>query len=539
VIIVLTLMAILVWLLLPDNAARRAAERTHRALRQEGFKLDVSEFELSAPLGLGANNELLTVAGDTSRNSFSIRRLDLMRPVNSNSAMVIWTQETPVNEQMTDSFWPDLRQSITERNAVLDRVCESVLSGPFRFRTALTTNSDNASDIFRARLIASAVAARTILELHEQHLPAAWTNLLALTRLVTAWQTEPMESSHLTRSRLVTTAQRVTWEALQAKDWSDSQLATLQLEWESANFFSGLPETAALSRAGTIAFCDAQREKPAPPGPTLRQFIYDVINSPGRARDAATSGWRSARYRNYESYEDETAWLLYFRDCELDYRRALTVDSWRQLRDLPSATNSRPARASNSVLGIDALRNMAPGGYGGFQRQGMSLLARAAEAEARRRLLVAAIAIERFHRANHNYPDSLSNLVPEFLKSVPKDYMDGEVLRYRRTDDRFLLYSVGSDGQDDNGQLLAEAVPLPGGGSVIRPEGPDLVWPLRATPTEVQAYAQPAESRLIPRGFPAMSSSEQQTLRRYRISAQAVRTNTLTAPNPTPSRPGS
>src|SRR5439155_12670346 len=109
------------------------------------------------------------------------------------------------------------------------------------------------------------------------------------------------------------------------------------------------------------------------------------------------------------------------------------------------------------ALGIEALRSMGPGVSGGYQRSGLTLLARVAEAEARRRLLVTALAIERFHRARHSYPDSLSMLVPEFLKSVPADFMDGELLRYRHTeDDRFLLYSVGIDGQDDHGQLLAE-----------------------------------------------------------------------------------
>ena len=530
VLVVLVLTGVAVWFLFPNNKARSAAERTRRNLRQEGFKLDLTEFDLPAPVGIGANNELLTLIGDTLRNNFSIRRLDIMRPVGSNSAMVLWTQETPVNDPGNGSFWPQLRQEMDERKAVLDHACESVLSGPFRFKTILATNGDFAPDVFRARILASAIASRTILELHDQHLPVAWTNLLALTRLVTAWQTEPMEISHSMRSRWVTLAQRVTWEALQTKDWSDSQLATLQREWESANFLNGLPETAALSRASAIAFCDSQRQKPPPRGPTLREFISEFVNSPGRARDAATSGWRNARYRNYESYEDETAWLLYFRDCELDYRRALSANSWSELRALPSATNSRPAQASSSALGIEALRSMGPGVSGGYQRSGLTLLARVAEAEARRRLLVTALAIERFHRARHSYPDSLSMLVPDFLKSVPTDFMDGELLRYRHTeDDRFLLYSVGIDGQDDHGQLLAEASLSPVGVGFGRPEGPDLVWPLPASSVEVQA----AENRRM-RGPPVPTPG--QTRRTYQTSAR-LGTNSLITPNQTPVGP--
>src|SRR6267142_1307869 len=213
VIVVLVLTGVTVWLLFPNNKARIRAERTRHSLRQQGFKVDLSEFDLSTPAGIGANNEILMLAGDASRTMFSVRRVDFMRPVNSNSAMVTWNQENRDTDLANDYFWSDLRNSLAERSALLDRASEAFLSAPFRFRTLLATNGDIAPDVFRARLLGSAIAARTILELHEQHHPAAWTNLLALTRLVTAWQTEPMEISHFIRFRWVTMAQRVTWEA--------------------------------------------------------------------------------------------------------------------------------------------------------------------------------------------------------------------------------------------------------------------------------------------------------------------------------------
>jgi hypothetical protein len=521
VLVLLALTGAVLWFLLPQNEARHAAERIRRSLRQEGFKVDFSELDLSMPDGLGANNETLMLAADASRNVFSLRRLDLLRPVNSNSAMVIWRQDNPVVDVIDDHFWPELRQSYAERGAYLDGACEAVISAPFRFRTVLATNGELTPDVLRARLLGLSMAARTILELHDQHHSAAWTNLLALTRLVTAWQTEPLEISHLIRFRWVATAQRVTWEALQAKDWSDSELACLQHEWESPSFFSGLPETAAVGRASTIELCDFQRRQPPPPGPTLREFATELINSPNRVWSEATSGWRNARYRNYESYEDEMAWLLYFRDCELDYRRALTANSWSELRTLQSATNARPARASDSLPGIDAFRT----GGAGYQRQGATLLTRAAETEARRRLLVTAIALERFHLANHCYPGTLSKLEPDFLKSPARDFMDGELLRYRRTDDdRFLLYSVGIDGIDDHGQLQSEVGPAFG-----RSEGPDIVWPLPASTEEVRAYARAAETRRA--NGPARSMTpEGQKGRRRGLNNQPMRTNSISAP---------
>ena len=486
--VAVAVIAVLVWQFLPNNKARVAAERTRDALRAEGFKVDLQEFDLSTPAALGGNNEILINAGDASRNMFSLRRLDLMRPMTSNSAMVSWNQEKPAGE-LIDDFWPDLRRALSDRDGALDRACQAVISAPFRFKTVLATNGEIAPDVIRARLLGTTIAGRTIVELHDRHHAEAWTNLLALTRLVTAWQTEAMEISHFIRFRWVSTAQRVTWEALQARDWSEAELAILQHEWESPNFFAALPETAALARASMVEFCSFQRRQPPPPGPTLREFVSELFNSPNRAWADATVGWRSTRYRNYESYQDEKVWLLYFRDCESDYRRALTAQSWLELGTLSSATNSRPAGTSGAFLGVENSR-LGPGGP--FQRQGQTLLARAAEAEARRRLIVAAIAVERFRLANHCYPDSLAKLEPNFLKTCPNDFMDGKCLRYRRTDDdRFLLYSVGIDGTDDGGTLQADIGSYPVFG---RAEGPDLVWPLPASTDEVRAYAQSAKS---------------------------------------------
>lgn len=527
--ILLALTAAALWLFLPNNKARRAVEQTRRSLHQQGFKLDLSEFPVSMPAGLGTNNEVLTLAADTARNVFSARRLDLMRPVNSYSAMVTWKQENPVAGIIDDHFWPDLRKALIERSDSLDRACATLIANPFRFKLMVATNTELMPDVFRARLLASVMAARTVLALHDQQHAAAFTNLLALTRLVTAWQTEPMDISHLTRFRWVTLAQRVMWEALQSKDWTDAELATLQYEWESPNFFSTLPETAAFARASTIAFCNYQRQQPPPRGPTLREFISELVNSPNRAWSDATSGWRNARYRNYESYDDENAWLLYFRDCELDSRRALTANSWSEIRNLLTATNSRPVNSSSYA--VDLLRNPGPGSYGGYQRQELPLLARAAEAEARRRLIVTAIAIERFHLANQTYPDALSKLVPDFLKSAPQDFMDGEPLRYDHADDRFRLYSVGIDCVDDHGKLLtpADAGSHPPGPGFGRSEGPDLVWPFAASPEELQAYARSTENRRGGSSFRVMTP-EGQPFRRYSIGTEAMRTNRVSVP---------
>ncbi len=73
--------------------------------------------------------------------------------------------------------------------------------------------------------------------------------------------------------------------------------------------------------------------------------------------------------------------------------------------------------------------------------------------QAHLRCAVAAVAAERYRRAHGGWPNSLADLTPALLPEVPSDPFDGAPLRYRRRDDGAVIYTVGPDGQDDNGTL--------------------------------------------------------------------------------------
>jgi hypothetical protein len=60
-----------------------------------------------------------------------------------------------------------------------------------------------------------------------------------------------------------------------------------------------------------------------------------------------------------------------------------------------------------------------------------------------------AIAAERLRLAHDRAPQTLGELVPEFLDAVPIDPFTGEPIRYRVEPDRFIVYSVGWDGVPD------------------------------------------------------------------------------------------
>jgi hypothetical protein len=63
-----------------------------------------------------------------------------------------------------------------------------------------------------------------------------------------------------------------------------------------------------------------------------------------------------------------------------------------------------------------------------------------------------ACALERYWRANGHYPGELNVLVPAFIQKVPHDIINGQPLKYRRTEDgQYLLYSIGWNEKDDGG----------------------------------------------------------------------------------------
>jgi hypothetical protein len=301
--------------------------------------------------------------------------------------------------------------------------------------------------------------------------------------------------------------------------WSDERLAQLQHEWDNADFFKTLPETAAFERACARDACERYRLQPGGPGTPAGLLAKELFQRPGAVVAELKYRWQEARYRHYGSFEDEKAAMLFDRDREIELRRAVESPTWEQMRQFPGATN-RAVFQSKFSSRLQMMLSRRQGGLA-FQRGGGTLLGRAAEAEARRRILVTAIALER-HRLRHGaYPKSLDELAPALLKQPPLDFIDGKPLRYRLTQDgHFVLYSLGLDGVDNGGRLSRVSQPGlpfggrgplvgPGGGGPLGgfggggpfmgagggrrfggPQAPELVWPRPASAAEAELVHQ-------------------------------------------------
>jgi hypothetical protein len=70
------------------------------------------------------------------------------------------------------------------------------------------------------------------------------------------------------------------------------------------------------------------------------------------------------------------------------------------------------------------------------------------------------VAIERYRRDHGGTPPAtLAQLVPQYASAVPQDPMDNAPLRFHAQSDAYVIYSIGVDQKDDDGDLTSTLRP--------------------------------------------------------------------------------
>ena len=218
--------------------------------------------------------------------------------------------------------------------------------------------------------------------------------------------------------------------------------------------------------------------------------IFPGSGSPGVAEFAEDS--RRALRRWHEQTTGYWAWKWY----GSYHQELLAGQAWQigleAVRRIQTDKVFRPAQqfVATSLAFSSSTSGDPSAGFRALGNTGHSIrrfLSGAAAAESQRRLLVTALALKRFHLKHGKYPTDLNALVPEFVAEVPRDWIDGQLLRYRlKSDGTFLLYSIGEDGVDHGG----DATPAKPGEHPRDWNGRDWVWPEPASPEEVAAAEQ-------------------------------------------------
>ncbi len=71
-------------------------------------------------------------------------------------------------------------------------------------------------------------------------------------------------------------------------------------------------------------------------------------------------------------------------------------------------------------------------------------------------LSVTGLAIAEYAATNGRYPDSLKELLPDYLDEIPIDPYSDQPMLYQQSSNTFMIYSVGENGIDDGGRTAED-----------------------------------------------------------------------------------
>jgi hypothetical protein len=88
-------------------------------------------------------------------------------------------------------------------------------------------------------------------------------------------------------------------------------------------------------------------------------------------------------------------------------------------------------------------------------------------------------AIQRWRLDNDDYPENLLELIETgYLKELPVDPYGGKPLIYKKTEDNFILYSIGCNFEDDGGKVFIQNENIQEWGRSNR-QGDAVFWPVQ------------------------------------------------------------
>ncbi len=275
------------------------------------------------------------------------------------------------------------------------------------------------------------------------HSDLAFADAKLMLYLAGTLEREPILISQLVRVARFQITLQVVWEGLAQHQWSEAQLQEFQAHFLKLNFLGDASRVLRAERACKNNYIELLRT-----GPHRNLPLALSSDAPSEAPDADILLWLAPR-----------GWLF---QEELNYSRMMQelilpgIDPIQKRIDpaLIEQNEKRREEASNEV--VKKLFSAAMVNH--------SILAaiflpppdivhfRFACAQATADQAALACALERCRLAEGRYPDQLQALVPRFLPQLPHDVINGQPLKYRRTDDgRFVLYSVGWNQTDEGG----------------------------------------------------------------------------------------
>ena len=331
----------------------------------------------------------------------------------------------------------------------------------------------------------------TISDLHEGDTASAVKNLRAMLALTKSLDDEHFIISELVQMAIASMAVPASWEVLQSPNVTDAQLAQLENGWNAFDFVQADENALEMERAMGLMEVAKWRAS----NREMRQLLDG--GAPGGQEtetvfDKSKETVQIFIWRNWWSYVDELralkgeeVLLETARNMRTNHSYQAALQSQTKELDalLPSkAKDSSSSSSGDSSQDMHTMLSQSIPSLSSLSRKAMVL-------EAGRQITVTAIALKRYQLKHGNYPPDLNSLVPEFVPEVPFDPVDGQPLRYRpKADGIFLLYSIGENGKDDNGDPSLEKGVQSSSLYWQNNRALDWVWPQPATQEEIQKY---------------------------------------------------
>ena len=277
---------------------------------------------------------------------------------------------------------------------------------------------------------------RATAELQNGQSDKALADVKLILRLNDSVRNETFLISHLVRIAVVNIALQPVWEGMAQHQWSDAQLTELNADLAKLDFLADYK----LTMRGEMVFQGGIIDY-------LHRHPEELPNLSGNGNSVKRS--LAARIR----------WHLipagWYYQNRLRCARPI-VELY-----IPLSDTNRGIISPKAILHADAAvqaETKHPNRYNVIEKLLLPALGNAAKRFAYGQesadLARVAIALERFRLAHGEYPGSLDALEPRFIEKLPQDIINGEPLHYRRSfDGKFLLYSVGWNETDDDGQV--------------------------------------------------------------------------------------
>lgn len=474
-----------------------ALTRYKRHLVSRGFKLSLAEFKPSNSQGENGAPEFFNAVQQLQPGSVLPKSPPPRMLLMPSGRAIVGFREDEWVEDKTTNQWTELVADLEQNEPTLRRIRAALEKPTFDNQVDLAASPNiKLTQLTPAKTTTQWLGAETQVSLRQEHNKEALENLIAESRLTHVLAEDHILISELVRIAIGAIARTSVWEALQSDRWTDADLAQLAQAWQSITFTTNMTHSLEGELVfGLNAFNSMRRsnsnavdniygmQKFLPPDESDRPWwerTMRVLPGGEKCADFFKEQLYCRLWRFAWLDQDEVQYLRFIEGLLDAAHRAESEKSMAAIE--PSLEQLLEPATHTSFY--DNLRYPQATSYGAL----VNSLKKSMKAETEHSLVFTAIALKRYSLRFGKPPANLQSLVPDFLPSVPTDYMDGQPIKFRvEPDGAFVLYSIGEDCKDDGADTNLQPGRTSSRNWWFRK---DIVWPQPAWPEEIEKFRQ-------------------------------------------------